>query len=351
MEEPGVRSKANENSTQSHPEQGEENACCSEKCNGELSPSNSDHELRASHVTSHSQPSSNHSSAGIKLFLGGLAWDTTEDTLQSHFEKYGEVVKVEVMRERNTGQPRGFGFVTFPEEEVANAVCRDKHLIDGRQIEAKRSVPPGSPPPKSRSRKIFVGGLAPETTDDQFRDHFSQFGTVTEATIMQDHNSGRSRGFGFVTFDSEDSVGRVFRAGNMQMLAGKKVEVKNATPRGSGSPQPGASKGSGRGPSAGKTQMQRATMPHVGFEVQGAVPYGMMGYGVGYGVGGYGMGFPAPYGVYGGMMMGYGYDPGYHGGFPYGVPYLPHQDSTGDPAFASGDPQAFGAARYHPYSR
>eukprot|EP00191_Tetraselmis_sp_GSL018_P024632 CAMPEP_0177624378 /NCGR_PEP_ID=MMETSP0419_2-20121207/29459_1 /TAXON_ID=582737 /ORGANISM="Tetraselmis sp., Strain GSL018" /LENGTH=219 /DNA_ID=CAMNT_0019125103 /DNA_START=812 /DNA_END=1469 /DNA_ORIENTATION=- len=160
---------------------------------------------------------------------------------------------------------------------------------------------------------------------------------------MQDHNSGRSRGFGFVTFDSEDSVGRVFRAGNMQMLAGKKVEVKNATPRGSGSPQPGASKGSGRGPSAGKTQMQRATMPQVGFEVQGAVPYGMMGYGVGYGVGGYGMGFPAPYGVYGGMMMGYGYDPGYHGGFPYGVPYLPHQDSTGDPAFASGDPQAFGA--------
>lgn len=42
-----------------------------------------------------------------KIFVGGLSWQTTEETLRYHFEQYGEVVSVEVMRDRNTGDPRG----------------------------------------------------------------------------------------------------------------------------------------------------------------------------------------------------------------------------------------------------
>ncbi|KAL7526454.1 hypothetical protein ACHAWF_001778, partial [Thalassiosira exigua] len=45
-----------------------------------------------------------------KIFVGGLSWQTTEETLRYHFEQYGEVVSVEVMRDRNTGDPRGFAF-------------------------------------------------------------------------------------------------------------------------------------------------------------------------------------------------------------------------------------------------
>lgn len=63
---------------------------------------------------------------------------------------------------------------------------------------------------------------------------------------MQDHMSGRSRGFGFVTFDEDVSAEKVFDFGNMHELGGKRVEVKAATPKGSGSqasrqPQPGRS--------------------------------------------------------------------------------------------------------------
>ena len=48
-----------------------------------------------------------------KIFVGGLSWQTTEETLRYHFEQYGEVKAVEVMRDRNTGDPRGFAFVVF----------------------------------------------------------------------------------------------------------------------------------------------------------------------------------------------------------------------------------------------
>lgn len=100
------------------------------------------------------------------------------------------------------------------------------------QIDVKKSVPQEGKP---RACKIFVGGLSPETSEDDFKTYFSQFGDVAEVQIMQDHMSGRSRGFGFVTFVEDDSAEKVFAAGQMHELGGKRVEVKPATPKGAGS--------------------------------------------------------------------------------------------------------------------
>ncbi|KFM29136.1 Nuclear polyadenylated RNA-binding protein 4, partial [Auxenochlorella protothecoides] len=148
-----------------------------------------------------------------KLFLGGLSWDTNEDTLREHFQKYGDIREAVVMRDRQTSRPRGFGFVTFEKSEVADAVVQETHVVDGRQIDAKKSVPLEQKP---KARKIFV---------EAFKIYFEQFGEVVEAQIMQDHMSGRSRGFGFVTFAEDVSAERVFAAGAMHELRGKRVEV------------------------------------------------------------------------------------------------------------------------------
>ncbi|KAG1668656.1 hypothetical protein FOA52_001262 [Chlamydomonas sp. UWO 241] len=168
-----------------------------------------------------------------KLFLGGLSWGTDEGMLRAYFSKYGEIEDVVVMRDRLTQNPRGFGFVTFKDAEMAAAACRQTHSIDGRTIDAKPSVP-RSQSEKPRSKKIFVGGLAPDCSEEAFCKYFAKFGVVEEATIMFDHNNNRSRGFGFVTFEEEDSVNDIFKTGTMHMLGGKQVEVKSATPKGSG---------------------------------------------------------------------------------------------------------------------
>ena len=71
-----------------------------------------------------------------KLFVGGLAWATTEESLRSHFEGCGEVVEAKVITDRETGRSRGFGFVTFAEESQAQAAqeqLSDTEL-DGRTI-------------------------------------------------------------------------------------------------------------------------------------------------------------------------------------------------------------------------
>ena len=71
-----------------------------------------------------------------KLFVGGLAWATTDASLRSAFEQYGPVAEAKVITDRDTGHSRGFGFVTFEAEEAgATAIAEmDGATIDGRQV-------------------------------------------------------------------------------------------------------------------------------------------------------------------------------------------------------------------------
>lgn len=82
---------------------------------------------------------------------------------------------------------------------------------------------------RSEACKIFVGGLSLEVTETEFKDHFGKYGVVKEGIIMYDRNSGLSRGFGFITFEKEDSVEAVLKTEHE--LKGKVVEIKRAEPR------------------------------------------------------------------------------------------------------------------------
>ncbi|XP_065853135.1 heterogeneous nuclear ribonucleoprotein 1-like [Euphorbia lathyris] len=179
-----------------------------------------------------------------KLFIGGISWDTNEDSLRNYFQAFGEVVEVVIMKDRATGRARGFGFVVFADPCVAERVVMKKHLIDGRNVEAKKAVPRedqnllnrnsgsnihGSLGP-ARTKKIFVGGLASTVTESDFKKYFDQFGTITDVIVMYDHNTQRPRGFGFITYDSEEAVERVLQK-TFHELNGKMVEVKWAVPK------------------------------------------------------------------------------------------------------------------------
>ncbi len=72
----------------------------------------------------------------MKLFVGSLSWDTTDQSLREAFEKFGEVVEAKVITERDSGRSRGFGFVTFTDDEAGrNAISEmDGTELDGRTI-------------------------------------------------------------------------------------------------------------------------------------------------------------------------------------------------------------------------
>ncbi|KAL0733867.1 hypothetical protein Bca4012_010077 [Brassica carinata] len=85
--------------------------------------------MQMTQSSDHLHSSSSMSSPG-KLFVGGVSWETTEETFAKYFEKFGEVVDSVIMRDRMTGKPRGFGFVTFAYSDVEENVLEEEHVID-----------------------------------------------------------------------------------------------------------------------------------------------------------------------------------------------------------------------------
>ncbi|KAJ3563436.1 hypothetical protein NPX13_g8196 [Xylaria arbuscula] len=162
-----------------------------------------------------------------KMFIGGLNWETTDQSLRNYFSDFGEVTECTVMRDGATGRSRGFGFLTFKDPKTVNIVMVKEHFLDGKLIDPKRAIPRDE---QEKTSKIFVGGVSQDTTENEFKEYFAQFGRVVDATLMMDKDTGRPRGFGFVTFENE--VGVEACLSTDLEIHGKAIEVKKAQPRG-----------------------------------------------------------------------------------------------------------------------
>ena len=75
------------------------------------------------------------------------------------------------------------------------------------------------------SKKLFVGGLAWATTDESLKSAFAPFGNIVEAKVICDRQTGRSRGFGFVTYDNEESAYTARQTMHEQTLEGRTIRI------------------------------------------------------------------------------------------------------------------------------
>ena len=280
-----------------------------------------------------------------KLFVGGLAFTTTDDALYAYFSKFGRIKTAIVMRNPSSKRSRGFGFVVYDSATSAAACVKftGTHVVDDQEVDVKHATPRvdaapsdkpkggvrgvtrggkiiiggrgggvskgqrgrpyggssggssgnsgggGGPrggaygasqlsrsnqssrsapvafsssstiaaPPVSGSseildgeygededdyddglagtNKIFVGGLHYHTRKPGLMRYFEQFGSIRTAQVLYAKDTGKSRGFGFITFDDPMSVVRVMHQ-RMHTVDGKQAEVKRATPKTDTSP-------------------------------------------------------------------------------------------------------------------
>lgn len=173
----------------------------------------------------------NNDPAPGKLFVGGLSWLTSSDKLREYFSNFGTVTDVLLMKDPMTQRSRGFAFITFAEPSSVDKVLKVPiHTLDGKKIDPKHATPKNRSRSSSKTKKIFVGGVSQETTSDEVKNYFSQFGKVDEAVMLMDQQTKRHRGFGFVTFENEDIVDRVCDI-HYHTIKNKKVECKKAQPK------------------------------------------------------------------------------------------------------------------------
>jgi RNA recognition motif-containing protein len=81
------------------------------------------------------------------------------------------------------------------------------------------------------NNKLFVGSLSLETTENEVRDAFAAHGTVTEANLIMDRMTNRSRGFAFVTMSTDEEAQKAIQALNGKDMGGRALAVSVAKPR------------------------------------------------------------------------------------------------------------------------
>jgi len=88
----------------------------------------------------------------------------------------------------------------------------------------------GNPTEPEQFRKVFIGGLSYKTDDDTLKNYFAKYGNLVDHVVMKDGTSGRSRGFGFVTYSCSSMVDELMK-NRPHIIDGRQVEPKRATPR------------------------------------------------------------------------------------------------------------------------
>ncbi|CAL5397587.1 unnamed protein product [Camellia sinensis] len=132
---------------------------------------------------------------GSEIFIGGLPRDVSEEDLRDLCDSLGEIVEIRLIKNRDTGESKGFAFVAFKTKEVAQQAIEELHNKEfkGRTIRCSLS--------ESKYR-LFIGNVPKSWTDDEFRKVIEETGPGAEniELIKDPQNPSRNRGFAFIEY-------------------------------------------------------------------------------------------------------------------------------------------------------
>jgi len=210
-----------------------------------------------------------------KVFVGELSFKATDDDLRAPFEEYGTILSAFCAVHRDTKKHRGFGFVEFESEEIAQAaiegmdgkeilgrpvkcnMARARGEFDGAaqyQADRRRQHREAGDPREPREpreplgdevveHKVYVGRLCFKATEEQVREHFQPYGEIESVEVMVFADTKKPRGFAFVKFSTRDEALAAIEGTNGTEINGREIQCNMAQPKRSG----GGGGGFGRG--------------------------------------------------------------------------------------------------------
>lgn len=172
-----------------------------------------------------------------RLYVGNIPRTSTNEELAKIFGECGTVEKAEVMYDKYTKRSRRFAFVTMSTVEDAQAAIEKMNgtEIGGRVIKVNITEKPLDVSGLNRLTeeaefidspyKVYVGNLAKAVTTETLKKKFAEKGNVLDAKVTRIPETGKSGGYGFVSFSSEADVEAAISAFNNVVLEGKPMRV------------------------------------------------------------------------------------------------------------------------------
>ncbi|KAL9253063.1 33 kDa ribonucleoprotein, chloroplastic-like protein [Drosera capensis] len=172
---------------------------------------------------------------GTKLYFGNLPWNFDSATLAGIVQEYADPELVEVLYDRETGKSRGFAFVTMGSVEDCNKVIKnlDKTEVGGRNLRVNFADKPRPKEPlfPETNYRLFIGNLSWSVTSNMLREAFKGVGEVVEARVIYNGETGRSRGYGFVSFATNEAMDAALESLNGLELEGRAIRISIAEGR------------------------------------------------------------------------------------------------------------------------
>ncbi|KAL4578482.1 hypothetical protein LXL04_014605 [Taraxacum kok-saghyz] len=172
------------------------------------------------------------SSVHTKLYFGNLPYLCDSAQLAGIIQDYASPELVEVLHDRDSGKSRGFAFVTMSSVEDCKVVIEN---LDGREYGGRTLRVNFSDKPKPKDPlypeteyKLFVGNLSWSVTSESLTEKFSEHGNVVGARVLYDGETGRSRGYGFVSYSTKSEMETALEALDGVELEGRSVRVSLA---------------------------------------------------------------------------------------------------------------------------
>jgi len=165
----------------------------------------------------------------LEVIVLGLPFQESNEGVKAYFEGFGEVETVDIKKHPD-GRSKGFGFVVFKEASVANTVVQEAHELGGRHLEVKFPFDRDSAqrrfqPPQPEAKKIFVGKVTEQTTDDKLRKHFEQYGPLADVYVPQNP----FRGIAYIEFKQSEDVERALQ--DLHTVEGIELNIQRAIPK------------------------------------------------------------------------------------------------------------------------
>lgn len=227
-----------------------------------------------------------------RIFVGALPKKLGEDAFRKHFEQFGELIDVELMRRPGDTRNRGFGFVKYTSTEVSEKVIGMTHNLEGQKL----TVNYAKVPLPQDTKRFFIGAINKDAIcEADLTNYFSAFGTVEDCVIMKEKN------FGFVAIFNSDHSRLDAVLNETHVINGETLEIEAAKPKPTRNRVPVKSIRKGKdgygGRGGGRFGGPQRFNPYGGHHPRGPPHMGHNGWGpppphMGYG----GFGHPPPYG-------------------------------------------------------
>jgi nucleolin len=204
------------------------------------------------------------------VYVGGISYNATESEVSEFFSQCGEVLSVRMPTFADSGRSKGIAFVEFADKAGVDAalalsdsdflgrnikvdIARGKSDKNERRggggggrdrsqerygnnrynkggYERRNRSPPTSRQPSEPSDSVFIGNLSWSATEQDLQDAFDGCGRIVSVRIPVDRNSGRQKGFGYITFESQDAAKKAIALSGTD-VAGRAVRVDYAASR------------------------------------------------------------------------------------------------------------------------